>query len=85
MVSYGKVPYFINDKNKKQFRRPTSLTLDHSGNIFVVDEGIKVRQQCKLHNKRGGQFEESDKYSARLFSAVYVVERGNSRIQVFVP
>jgi hypothetical protein len=53
MVSYGKVPYFINDKNKKQFRRPTSLTVDHSGNIFVVDEGIKVRQQCKLHNKRG--------------------------------
>ncbi|MGI8832980.1 MAG: hypothetical protein ACR2IS_10135 [Nitrososphaeraceae archaeon] len=42
MVSYGNVPYFINDKNKEQFSRPASLTVDHSGNIFIVDEGITV-------------------------------------------
>lgn len=34
MVSYGNVPYFINDKNKKQFSRPASLKADHSANIF---------------------------------------------------
>jgi hypothetical protein len=31
MVSYGNVPYFINDKNKKQFNRHASLTVDHYG------------------------------------------------------
>jgi hypothetical protein len=42
MVSYGNVPYFINDKNKKQFSRHASLTVDHYGNIFVLDEGITI-------------------------------------------
>jgi len=55
IVSYGNVPYFINDKNKKQFSRPASLTADHSGNIFDVHH-IFILLQHVFHIRQRKRF-----------------------------
>ena len=78
-----------------QFVRPASLTVDASGNVFVVDEGNNRIQKFDSNGnfltKWGttgsgdGQFEEPTSIALDTSGNVYVVERGNSRIQLFAP
>ena len=78
-----------------QFIRPAGLSVDTSGNIFVVDEGNNRIQKFDSNGnfitKWGtqgtgdGQFEEPTGIALDSSGNVYVVDRGNSRIQVFAP
>ena len=79
-----------------QFRQPTDVTWDPSGNIFISDGYINSRvakydkngDWVKQWGDRGtgpGQFNTPHSIAADARGNIYVADRGNRRIQVFDP
>ncbi len=75
-----------------EFNRPTGLTLDHRGNLYVVDAGNNRLQQFRdgrfvlefgIFGSAGGQFIEPVKASAAHGFSVVVTDSRNERWQTF--
>ncbi len=79
-----------------QFRQPTDVTWDPSGDIFISDGYINSRiakydkngdwvKQWGKPGKNSGEFSTPHSIAADAQGNIYVADRGNSRIQVFNP
>jgi hypothetical protein len=79
-----------------QFRQPTDVTWDASGNIFISDGYINSRvakfnangdwvKQWGQPGKNPGEFSTPHSIAADAKGNIYVADRGNARIQVFDP